>query len=851
MATVIRQSSSITVVIGPFVDSTDGVTAETALTISQADIRLSKNGGTFAQKNGAAAATHMENGFYSFTLDATDTNTVGRLMVAVSESGALPFWKEFQIVEEANYDVLWGADTLTAEIADAVWDEAQADHVAAGSFGVMASEVADILVDTAEIGADGAGLSAIPWNAAWDAEVQSEVNDALVALGLDHLLSASVAGADVADNSVFARLVSASATADWDDYVQTTDSLQAIRDRGDAAWTTGAAAPSAAAIADAVWDEAQGDHTTAGSFGLIASEIADILVDTGTTLPATLATIDGNVDAILLDTAEIGAAGAGLTAVPYNSAWDAEIQSEVNDALVALGLDHLVSASVVGADVADNSIFARLVSASATADWDDYVQTTDSLQAIRDRGDAAWTTGAGGTPPQLLQSTTIATLVSQTVFTLTAGSADDDAYNGAIVVVTDQTTSTQKAVGTVSDYVGTTRTVTLDADPGIFTMAVGDTIEIIAALGSSSGGSGPSASAIADAVWDEAVSGHAVAGSFGELVSDIDTTADAILIDTAEIGAAGAGLTEAGGTGDHLTAQPWNSAWDAEVQSEVEDGLTAFGAATASALATVDANVDAILVDTGTTLPATLTTIEGKIDTIDGIVDAILVDTDSTLPGLIATVDGNVDAILVDTDTTIPALIAALNDPTAAAIADAVWDETMADHLTAGSTGATLNSATTGGVDIAALVDAVWDEATADHQTAGSTGAAVSSGGSGSSGVSSRGGGYHVLMSKMEDIEKLISGRDQGSVEDWLMKVQERTQEALGPRKPAVITETIRTQKTPEPIVRSVVETVAKPALPPPPNPKPAPEPVKKADDSGMSRAERFALNLMKTRKAG
>src|SRR5690606_28121166 len=34
--------------------------------------------------------------------------------------------------------------------------------------------VDSILVDTAEIGAAGAGLSAVPWNASWDAEVQSE-----------------------------------------------------------------------------------------------------------------------------------------------------------------------------------------------------------------------------------------------------------------------------------------------------------------------------------------------------------------------------------------------------------------------------------------------------------------------------------------------------------------------------------------------------------------------------------------------------------------------------------------------------------------------------------------------------
>ena len=76
---------------------------------------------------------------------------------------------------------------------------------------------------------------------------------------------------------------------------------------------------------------------------------------------------------------------------------------------------------------------------------------------------------------------------------------------------------------------------------------------------------------------------------------------------------------------------------------------------------TVDGVVDAILVDTDATLPATLSTIDGKIDTVDGVVDAVLVDTGATLPatlstmeGKIDTVDGVVDAVLVDTGTTLP-----------------------------------------------------------------------------------------------------------------------------------------------------------------------------------------------------
>ena len=52
----------------------------------------------------------------------------------------------------------------------------------------------------------------------------------------------------------------------------------------------GASAPTAAAVADAVWDELQADHVIANSFGVVASE---------------LATVDANIDAILLDTNEL------------------------------------------------------------------------------------------------------------------------------------------------------------------------------------------------------------------------------------------------------------------------------------------------------------------------------------------------------------------------------------------------------------------------------------------------------------------------------------------------------------------------------------------------------------------
>ena len=430
----LKQSTAYTFRMGPFLDETDGKTAETGLTISQADVRLSKGGGNFAQKNESTSASHDEIGYYIVLLDATDTATVGELLVAVHESGALPVFKTFQVVEEAIYDAIYGgsANLITkVDAIDTVVDAILVDTGTTldGKINTIDTVVDSILVDTAVIGAAGAGLTGVPWNAAWDAEVQSECADALTAYDPPTKTELDSAFTEIKGGT-------------W----ATTDTLEAIRDRGDAAWTTGGggSAPTAAAVADAVWDEATSGHTSSGTFGeqvktdidailvdtgttipatiatvdtvvdailvdtgttipatiatvdtvvdailvdtgttldgklntiddFLDTEVAailadtnelqgdwanggrldllvdsiiskvdvvdgivdDILVDTGTTIPATIATIDTVVDAILVDTAVIGAAGAGLSGVPWNAAWDAEVQSEVADALAA------------------------------------------------------------------------------------------------------------------------------------------------------------------------------------------------------------------------------------------------------------------------------------------------------------------------------------------------------------------------------------------------------------------------------------------------------------------------------------------------------------------------------------
>ena len=106
-------------------------------------------------------------------------------------------------------------------------------------------------------------------------------------------------------------------------------------------------------------------------------------------------TYDPNTDSTEALRDLIGAAGAGLTDLGgMSTGMKGEVESEANDALVAQKLDHLVAVADAD-DVVNNSIIARLADSGATADWSAFVQTTDSLRALRDRGDAAWVTATG------------------------------------------------------------------------------------------------------------------------------------------------------------------------------------------------------------------------------------------------------------------------------------------------------------------------------------------------------------------------------------------------------------------------------------------------------------------------
>lgn len=179
---------------------------------------------------------------------------------------------------------------------------------------------------------------------------------------------------------------------------------------------------------------------------------------------------------------------------------------------------------------------------------------------------------------------------------------------------------------------------------------------LVKEIADNAGGSALTAAGIADAVWDEALSGHLTSGSTGEA------------------------LNAAGAAGDPwITALPgaYTSGQAGYIVGTNLDALISSRLASASYTAPLDA------AGTRSAVGLASANLDTQLSTIDTVVDAILVDTAEigvagggltalAAAAALATVDSNVDAILVDTGTTLPATLAGLNDLDAAGVRSAL-----------------------------------------------------------------------------------------------------------------------------------------------------------------------------------
>jgi hypothetical protein len=235
----LKQSTAFTDRIGPFLDKTDGVTEEVGLTTASTAIFLSKNGGNFVVKNDATSLVHDQDGWYVIVYDATDTATVGKLEVMIQEPAThLPVWKTYWVLEEAIYDALFATSAAAFDAnqrvdVGAVLGTAQtAGDLAA--LVVTADAAIDVAVADLANATDGLGALKTLIDALNDVST-ADLATALSDIDLDHLVNTATAIPAITAGTFLDQMFD-DGTAVYD---RTTDSLQALRDRGDAAWTTG------------------------------------------------------------------------------------------------------------------------------------------------------------------------------------------------------------------------------------------------------------------------------------------------------------------------------------------------------------------------------------------------------------------------------------------------------------------------------------------------------------------------------------------------------------------------------------------------------------------------------------
>ena len=183
---------------------------------------------------------------------------------------------------------------------------------------------------------------------------------------------------------------------------------------------------------------------------------------------------------------------------------------------------------------------------------------------------------------------------SSTITLDSGASSSDDFYIGDVVQIIGGTGAGQSRI--ITDYVGSTKVATVDT--AWTTNPSSDSVFALIPQGIV----GVTETDVAEAVLDATASSHNTAGTIGNKINSI-----------------GAG----GGSAPSVE----------DIVAGIDSDSTVLAA---------------ILEDTGTTLPGTLSTINGKVDTIDGVVDAILEDTGTAIPTALNTITSYVDTIPAD-----------------------------------------------------------------------------------------------------------------------------------------------------------------------------------------------------------
>lgn len=137
---VLRQNTAIDLAVGPFVDATDGFTAETALTLATMEqAHVFKHGGAALVSISGNTWAHLAQGIYKLSLNAGDVDVLGRFEIFLNKAGtSRPVRHDLTVLAASVYDALISAGTLLpASMAAIVGDAVAAANMGAAANGLV------------------------------------------------------------------------------------------------------------------------------------------------------------------------------------------------------------------------------------------------------------------------------------------------------------------------------------------------------------------------------------------------------------------------------------------------------------------------------------------------------------------------------------------------------------------------------------------------------------------------------------------------------------------------------------------------------------------------------------------
>ncbi len=404
----LKQSTTTTLQVGPFLDKTDGVSPEVGLTPAA---EISKGGAAFAARNSATAVAHDAEGFYRIELDATDTNTLGRLKLkAIDSANHVPVFHDFMILAANVWDSFFGADVLQTHVVEFTADVIDATAIAANAIG--ASELATDAIGDAQIATGAIASTAFVAGAINAAAIATDAITAAKiaanAIGASELATDAIGAAQISLSGVSRIRKIGTGVATSGSSTTLTDTSRAETDtdywKGSYLLITNGDLDGQIRLITAynfstdtfTVDRAFTQNIITHAYDILPGASAELLVATQASIDAIEADTDelqgDDVPTLIstlnnFDPATEAVANVTLVATTTtNTDMVAEapnaaaINAEVVTALAAINLDHLVgTATAIPAIVSGTYIDQMMDDGTATFD-----RTTDSLQAQRD-----------------------------------------------------------------------------------------------------------------------------------------------------------------------------------------------------------------------------------------------------------------------------------------------------------------------------------------------------------------------------------------------------------------------------------------------------------------------------------